>query len=1095
MSSLAPQTVQQYDRYGNFLPTRYLGEENDKSKYDKFSLYNMTSSYLKQLPATEKSEQIRAMIELRRLIADGGSLEKVPTLAMIHRAIEMKQILKLNELKFAKKFQEPYFQNLNSGVYKYFNMDKAEYESTRQISNLPTNNVMYMPVEVITQDSLFSCFTVELPSPTSKVMGQVSMAEDENNFVCWNLIGYVEYPEFEPAIKQFEARVLMLGSGKMALSRTAHKMNWQKDNTLQNFNEQVLLMKKNYKNIQFNPLHDSGYMPYVPQKGVYAEWSIKNKPTYGNDNIANSSVYIQGNSRGVLKPVTDNSGQGIICFCDKLNIIAAHKFESSSHDNNSMSSMRKIELIFTRIIIPRQKRESWPDIWDAIACSELQSDRLYEGITYMGPNFNPRPESVQVINPVEELIPNASAAPPNLFNKFAHERLSQFAKDHNETISDIPVPPPPPQAEDNNIFSAPAGKIFYEYLSTNKRNTIFGSGTLPEVSDTSDFSQVLMDLALLINHNLVHGDRKEEMYSRFEVSNQAASHKIPGIEYQFVYNKRFEPFIKSGMWSMSKLFEYSKNGISDEVFKGLVEPSKLVTVNLEGKVIKTFPRRGDYFRFMYGCVYNGDAYNMIVESLAKFIDYHSYALAEKTVLIPTYDSFTEKRVEIPWFGKVGQTYKSKPIVEFGLTPTKQQRILAYEGFLTWLCMMTLHLTYMNHDSVDITGVQGAQQKIQDFLSSPPVKSITKCDANLRSFMLYFFRLHDSPLMCQYGEISGLDPTNPDFVPHNKENESYKAARFAFRGDVVVKPTKFAQINDYWQLHPLTFYSGHPDEYKTQYYQLHYVLRLTYTEVLNRTDLGRQLIKINEIFRGADVARDLAGSMCSHTMGDTHEDNVFVLATHQSIRDLFGVLEEGPTREYPIEVIKFMAITTYDMLEGMGSNLVDSVNDDEAIKTEVDRFASDMLAKLGVWTYNSYFRGLNPKHNKNNEYEFTGQQYTNEDLKKDYDVPTRYLATSTINCSDFVLGSGVGPSVTKGTDMYFINKYYPGGEVLSSRSDAFRTVFKQSNDQGYNYLSVYRPFGKGIWINDKEVEIQTVLAEKWSFIGNRRPVRASLRSDD
>ena len=78
MSSLAPQTVQQYDRYGNFLPTRYLGEENDKSKYDKFSLYNMTSSYLKQLPATEKSEQIRAMIELRRLIADGGSLEKVP---------------------------------------------------------------------------------------------------------------------------------------------------------------------------------------------------------------------------------------------------------------------------------------------------------------------------------------------------------------------------------------------------------------------------------------------------------------------------------------------------------------------------------------------------------------------------------------------------------------------------------------------------------------------------------------------------------------------------------------------------------------------------------------------------------------------------------------------------------------------------------------------------------------------------------------------------------------------------------------------------------------------------------------------------------
>ena len=554
MSTPAPQTAEQYDRYGNFLPTRHLGEENESLKYEKFSLYNMTSAYLKQLPATEKSEQIRAMIQLRRLIADKKPLEKVPTLAMIHRAIEMKQLLKKAEIKFAKKFQEPYFQNLNSGVYKYFNMDKAEYESTRQITKIPTNNVMYMPVEVISQDSLFSCMTVELPSPTSKVMNQVSMAEDENTLVCWNLIGFVEYPEVEPAIKQFEGRVLMLGSGKMALARTAHKMKWQKDNTLQNFNEQVLMMKKNYKNIPFNPLHDSGYMPYVPQKGVYAEWSIKNKPTYGNDNIANSSVYITGNSRGVIKPVTDNCGQGIICFCDKVNIISAHKFESSSHDNNTMSSMRKIELIFTRISIPRQKKESWPDIWDAIACHELQSDRMYEGITYLGPNFNPRPESVEVINPVEELRPTAGAAPTNLFSEFAHERLSEYVKDHNETISDIPVPTPPPHSiEEKNIFSIPAGKTFDEYLSINKRDTIFGTGNLGEISDTSDFSKVLTVLGVLIQHNLVHGDRKEEMYSRFELSNQAASHKTPGMEYQFVFNKRFEPFIKSGMWSMSLL--------------------------------------------------------------------------------------------------------------------------------------------------------------------------------------------------------------------------------------------------------------------------------------------------------------------------------------------------------------------------------------------------------------------------------------------------------------------------------------------------------------------------------------------------------------
>ena len=185
-----------------------------------------------------------------------------------------------------------------------------------------------------------------------------------------------------------------------------------------------------------------------------------------------------------------------------------------------------------------------------------------------------------------------------------------------------------------------------------------------------------------------------------------------------------------------------------------------------------------------------------------------------------------------------------------------------------------------------------------------------------------------------------------------------------------------------------------------------------------------------------------------------------------------------------------------MLQGMPNGLVDQFNMADKIKEQVDVFASDMLAKLAVWTYNSYFTGLRPKHDSNNEYKFTGQSYTDAGGQtKNYDVPTRYLATSTMNCSDFLLGSGVGPSVAKGTDMYLINKYYPGDEDLSSKSDSFKTVFKQSGSKGYNYLSVYRPFGKGIWINDEEVQIQPVLAEKWSFVGNRLPVRASLRSDN
>ena len=132
----------QYDRHGNLLVKRVLGDENEDIKYDKFSLYNMTSSYLKKLPPTEKKEQIRAMIKLRQLIADKKSLEKVPTLEMIHKAMEMKQLLNMADEKFTKIYQEPYFMDTDTGVYHYFDMDKVDYEPTRRIIKLGTEKVI-----------------------------------------------------------------------------------------------------------------------------------------------------------------------------------------------------------------------------------------------------------------------------------------------------------------------------------------------------------------------------------------------------------------------------------------------------------------------------------------------------------------------------------------------------------------------------------------------------------------------------------------------------------------------------------------------------------------------------------------------------------------------------------------------------------------------------------------------------------------------------------------------------------------------------------------------------------------------------------------
>lgn len=242
MMAATEQTEEKaYDRYGNLVVKRVLGDDNEDIKYDKFSLYNMTSSYLKKLPATEKKEQIRAMIKLRQLIADKQSLEKVPTLEMIHKAIEMKQLLKMADEKFAKIYQEPYFMDTDSGVYHYFDMDQVDYQATRKIYKLSTEKVMYLPVELASQDGQYNIQTIRLPDPESKLMGKVDQSK---YLVMWHLIGFYEYPEMEPCVKQFEGKVLMIGSGKIALARQQHKLKWQKDNTLAPFNDQVVLMGK-----------------------------------------------------------------------------------------------------------------------------------------------------------------------------------------------------------------------------------------------------------------------------------------------------------------------------------------------------------------------------------------------------------------------------------------------------------------------------------------------------------------------------------------------------------------------------------------------------------------------------------------------------------------------------------------------------------------------------------------------------------------------------------------------------------------------------------------------------------------------------------
>ena len=322
--------------------------------------------------------------------------------------------------------------------------------------------------------------------------------------------------------------------------------------------------EKNNKNIIYSPLHDDGYLSYLPQKVVYIETSTKNKPTYGRDDIANSAVYFQSNNRGILKSTANTNGDGIPCQCDQLNIVSAHKLTSTTHDNQKLNSIRKVHLIFNKIYLREQTEEKWPDIWNQLICDNTAADTVYTGFMYEGPNFNPRIDTVQIITPAEI---SEDTTHQTVFDSHANDNVKSHAKSIQEknnlrdkhspteestsTVHDVNKPQFLQENKATNTF-----KDFLQTKHANSRHrrsirrTIFESGVSSDLDDVS-FNTKMSDLLTIlkdsIKYTLLNRDRSEEMFSRIEISNDHARNTT-GLQYQFVYNKRFKTFVDQGLW-------------------------------------------------------------------------------------------------------------------------------------------------------------------------------------------------------------------------------------------------------------------------------------------------------------------------------------------------------------------------------------------------------------------------------------------------------------------------------------------------------------------------------------------------------------------
>lgn len=96
-----------------------------------------------------------------------------------------------------------------------------------------------------------------------------------------------------------------------------------------------------------------------------------------------------------------------------------------------------------------------------------------------------------------------------------------------------------------------------------------------------------------------------------------------------------------------------------------------------------------------------------------------------------------------------------------------------------------------------------------------------------------------------------------------------------------------------------------------------------------------------------------------------------------------------------------------------------------------------------------------------------------------------LSTTTFNLADYVLSAG--DFTTKGSGMLFINPIIPKPDFqwYNSQTDGFKKLFiKQGGEWAWNYMTVMRPFGKYLWINDLEVDMHEYMKRPYFLLSNR-----------
>ena len=839
-------------------------------------------------------------------------------------------------------------------------------------------------------------------------------------------------------------------------------------------------MSDNKQKVPFNPYKPGTCIPLQPCKGVWSEVNVFKKSQYAKE-IRNQGVVANFNSNGKTYNLRDqHTGNGIICHGNMINILGGNCDISTESDQIDKAKLRKLQLYLRPVFIQKEEPRDWRDVWDAVIEDNLQTDMIYDGEMNFGPNFNRRPESVHVLE--QPIIP--SVLPTTHLHALATQSHSDFIQHVHETH-----PLDEDATQDTHTFD-PTAETPHQTPKPNqtlpplqdesignwaKRNLLIRDDDddvsnldnllAPIIETFRDFdptlitgNKVMDSLKKYIEGLIPSRNINEKMFTYMGATNNITCNKIPGMGDQLTFDHKFKPYLTSNLSTTSVFMNYTQFGIIDEQALKAIDPDQLKEVSeghsAENRMIKVFHRHGDLLRFMFIFVENGPTFASIVDTMAMMIEYVCQKLAE-ILRYPDTATLLENWGPTNWYNYNDGSEKTPTYLNLEFSgydnPDQESLSRAYESYLTWASVIALILVYAKHDSHDLDG-HNATQKCIDWLNSSVIQSVENSDYTVSAAAAYFDLYHDSPLFCQYGGISG----NEYRIGRNTaETDEFKPSAQSFSyigqyygGGVVMQYSHEldSSLLDPDDLGAIATFDRHVYRY------WNYLTETWKDSAGSRTSFGRELQKLNEIFRGSDLFDQFLHAVGRDTYSDSHNitytsGKVLDIPRNQKNTDIIGIKEDGREKYYTLQRLVATQDFKHDALYQRNA-------DEGGLTWQIYYHLFGTQAYWsGQCTYFNYIapnfppweaaEGGQPDFDleaASDKRYLSHYKLVDSGAEMDYYLHTKIVATATINKAQYILTGG--NFTVQGADMYFINRMIPIEDKtwFNQQHASFKRVF-------------------------------------------------------